>query len=217
MQHFWLTPYDRSKKETQRLHELTKPVREALVYNDDDLPSLNSDDEGESDWSSNVDNLEFSSSEGDPPLPDTASDASEDSNTEMPYETAPRKQPLGWKTAKQTEVRALPIKLSDGRIKDTGIKVVINEPEDEGDDESERGEVLAKPLKVEDVATGARFGRPAIVDVLETKQRKQRVELAKEQIAGICQDILANPESSVSTLVSISKTSFHVAEIVGPS
>lgn len=199
------------------MHELAKPAREAPVYNDDDLPSLNSDEgEGESDWSSNVDNLEFSSSEDHPPLPDTASDASDDSNAEMPYETVPRKQPLGWKTAKQTEVRALPIKLSDGRVKDTGIKVVINESEDDEEDESERSEVLPRPLKVEDVATGARFGRPAIVDVLETKSRKRRVELAKEQIAGICQDILANPESSVSALFSISKTSFHVAEIVGP-
>ncbi len=177
------------------------------MYDDDDLPSLNSDEgEQESDWSSNVDNLEFSSSEDVPPLPDTTSDASDDSNAEMPYETVPRKQPSSWQTTKRTEIRALPIKLSDGRVMDTGIKVVINEPEDEEDDESELSEVL--PLKVEDVATGARFGRPAIVDVLETKSRKQRVDLAKEQIAGICQDILANPESSVSALFYMSKTPF---------
>jgi nucleolar complex protein 3 len=94
-------------------------------------------------------------------------------------------------------VRALPIKLADGRIKDTGVKVVLNEAEDESDSVSDEGEKRGE-TSVEDVSTGARFGRPAVVDVLQTKSRTKRMEVAKEQIASICQEVLADPENSVS-------------------
>ena len=51
--------------------------------------------------------------------------------------------------------------------------------------------------RVEDVSTGARFGRPAVVDVIAQKSRKARIQGAKEQIAGLCQEILGDPENSV--------------------
>jgi nucleolar complex protein 3 len=128
----------------------------------------------------------------------TEANGSDDSDAEMPYETVPRKLPSEWRTSERTEVRALPIKLADGKIKDTGVKVVLDEAEDEFEsDVSDKGEERVETT-VEDVSTGARFGRLAVVDVLQTKSRKQRVEIAKEQIANICQEILADPENSVS-------------------
>ncbi|CAE7127135.1 unnamed protein product [Rhizoctonia solani] len=53
-----------------------------------------------------------------------------------------------------------------------------------------------KPPVIEDVATGARFGRPAVRDIVSQKSRKARIEAAKEQLASICQDIMAEPENS---------------------
>lgn len=175
---------------------MNKPVREPQIY-DDDLPSLDSHDEDEDQWSSNIEDDDFDK------LDDTWSispseDNSDGSDAEMPYETLPRKLPSEWKASERTEVRALPIKLADGRIKDAGIKVILKEAEDESDgDVSDKREERAETT-IEDVSTGARFGRPAVVDVLKTKSRREKVELAKEQIANICQEILADPENSVS-------------------
>ena len=150
---------------------MSKPIREPQVY-EDDLPSLNSDDDRE--------------------------ETSDDSDAEMPYESVRRNLPAEWKMSERTEIRALPIKLADGRIKDVGVKVVLDESEGESDSEvNDESEEMAAPAR-ENVSTGARFGRPAIVDVLRTKSRKQKVKMAKEQIAGICQEILADPENSVS-------------------
>jgi len=196
--YFFHSKFLRSKKATQKLHELTKPVHKPRVH-DDNLLSLNSDDDEEEDeWSSNIDGDDLDSlDDTQPVLPIEAND-SDDSDAEMPYETVPRKLPSEWRTSERTEVRALPIKLADGKIKDTGVKVVLNESGDEFEsDVSDKGEERGGTT-VEDVSTGARFGRPAVLDVLQTKSRKQRVELAKEQIASICQEILADPENSVS-------------------
>jgi hypothetical protein len=116
----------------------------------------------------------------------------------MPYETIPRKQPTALEAP--DEVKRLPIKLANGKIQETGTKSIASRPppsEKDSDDDSE-SEPEEMSRKVEDVSTGARFGRPAVVDVLQTKSRKHRVEMAKEQIAGICQDILADPENGVS-------------------
>ena len=186
--------FHRSKKETHRLHDLTKPIRKTTVR--DDLPPLNSDDEES--WDSNVDDDDLESLDDDEGSLGDMSDASDDSNEEMPYETIPRIQPTTVKTP--DEIKRLPIKLANGKIQETGIKTMISrhpslseEPEDISESEAEE-----EPQRVEDVSTGARFGRPAVVDVLQTKSRKHRVELAKEQIAGICQDILADPENGVS-------------------
>ena len=93
----------------------------------------------------------------------------------------------------------LPIKLANGQIEKYGeregsIKTSTASDLSEGEEEEEQP--LPKPRN--DVATGARFGRPAVADILTTKSRKLRVQAAKEQIAGICQDIIAEPENGVS-------------------
>lgn len=56
---------------------------------------------------------------------------------------------------------------------------------------------LEERYKVEDVSTGARFGRPAVIDIIGNKSRTARIQGAKDQIAGICQEIIADPENSV--------------------
>jgi nucleolar complex protein 3 len=185
----------RSKKETQRLHKLTKPVCKPKVYDDDDLPSLHSgDDEEDSDWSSSVG--PNSDSLGDDILSsDPVTKFSDVPNFEMPYEILPRKHHSKGEIFERN-MKALPIKLADGKIKDTGLKILTNVSTDE--ELSSESEVIDEVEPVEDISTGARFGRLAVVDILQTKSRKQKIELAKEQIAGICQDILADPENSVS-------------------
>jgi nucleolar complex protein 3 len=171
-------------------------VRKTEVH--DDLPSLNSDDES---WDSelpedmsDVSGDEVSNENDDD---DAFSNASDDSNEEMPYETAPRKQRV--EPDGPTEVQRLPIKLANGQLLKTGTKTVSTKSvavsEESSEDEEEEEEEETE--RVEDVATGARFGRPAVVDVLQTKSRRQRIEMAKEQIAGICQEIMADPENSV--------------------
>lgn len=205
-------PSYRSKKETERLRRLNKPVR---VAPKDDLPSIDSHDEDEDDWSSGL---------GDDPEDEEQSDAASDDlasvseptsssgvrqprkkpkhdsdEEEMPYEVVPRKRRPSWEPEEKKEkgVERLPIKLSDGRLLKSGEKVVLDAEEtEESDDESEEEEPVPEQ-KVEDVSTGARFGRPAVVDVIGNKSRKARIQGAKEQIAGICQEIVADPENSV--------------------
>lgn len=181
----------------------------------DSLPPIDSDseDENEDAWSSGVEDIsELSSvdSEGDESdnhaeddsdeddTPDHLdNDAEEDSDEEMPYEQAPRKLKTD---DERKEVKRLPIKLADGQIKSTGSKSLKVAPKDvsEDDSSSEEEREPTPPPTREDIATGARFGRAAVATILNTKSRKQRVDLAKEQIAGVCQDILADPEQSVS-------------------
>lgn len=91
----------------------------------------------------------------------------------------------------------LPVKLSDGKVQKRGF-VAAPQPEEESDSEEEA--VSAPPLPEparEDVSTGARFGRPAVVSVISNKSRKARIQGAKEQLASICQEIIADPENSV--------------------
>ncbi|KAF8163270.1 nucleolar complex-associated protein-domain-containing protein [Crassisporium funariophilum] len=187
----------RSKKETIRLHELTKPVRTQEVH--DDLPSLNSDDDDEDVWSSGISADEEDGTDDEGSLPIESAAGSDDSDAEMPYETASRKKP-SW-VSKTAAVQRLPIKLADGRIKETGIKIgqpTVAQSEDEETDSEPEEEPERQPR--EDIATGARFGRAAVVDVLQTKSRRHKVEMAKDQIAGICQEILADPENSLGLL-----------------
>lgn len=206
--------HTRSKKEIERLHQMHKPIRPKIK---DDLPSIESgDEESEDDWSSNIDDEELSI----PDSEDEASDASaassssssqprrrkaadSDSDAEMPYEAKPRKRRPEWEpeSEKDKGIERLPIKLADGRIQKTNAKVYLPKEgqddvsEDESSDEA-YPEPPHKPV-VEDVSTGARFGRPAVVDVVGHKSRKARIQLAKEQIASICQEIVSDPENSV--------------------
>lgn len=125
---------------------------------------------------------------------------------EMSYEAQPRKRHASWEPEndKDKGIERLPIKLADGRIqKSGGDNVVLDDGEEsdpENEEEREDGQAAAEAAqryRVEDVATGARFGRPAVVDVIGLKSRKARIQGAKEQIAGLCQEILGDPENSV--------------------
>ncbi|KAF6765174.1 nucleolar complex-associated protein 3 [Ephemerocybe angulata] len=204
----------RSKKETVRLYEMNKPVRRAATP--DSLPPIDSDGEsGEDAWSSgvedisDVDSISGDGSDGEDDFSDHFDDdAEDDSDEEMAYEQAPRKMKV---PEEKNEVPRLPIKLADGKIRSTGTKSLKVAPKDESEDDSsseEERESTPPPAR-EDVATGARFGRPAVATVLHTKSRKQRIELAKDQIAGICQDILADPEQSLGLLRRLHTFALH--------
>ncbi|KAJ3779350.1 nucleolar complex-associated protein-domain-containing protein [Lentinula raphanica] len=189
----------RSKQETERLRQLDKPVRKARV--DDDLPSIDSHDEDEESWSSwmsDDDSLDSPDSSG------SLSDSSQavsglNSDAEMPYELAPRK-PQGRSQTDEGPER-LPIKLKDGQIKkiSTSVSKHILEAMSETESDS-RDEVVNKTTVRDDAATGARFGRIALVDILGNKSRKSKIQMAKDQMAGICQEILSDPENSLSLL-----------------
>ena len=210
----------RSKKETERLHRMHKPQRGEVK---DDLPSINSDEEDEDDreeWSSGIDSSDdYDDYDSPEPVPDSDSNDKDDDSSshtnhrrkvkrlesddeEMPYETAPRKPNVAWESDDEADkgIDRLPIKLADGRVQKSGSKVFLTQDDETAGDESEEEDEAPLPeerYKVEDVSTGARFGRPAVADVILTKSRKVRIQAAKEQIAGICQEILADPENSV--------------------
>jgi hypothetical protein len=79
-----------ARKETLRLHKLNKPIRQPVK---DDLPDISSHSEDEGEWSSNIgsDDFEEGSSQG-----SGGEELSEDSDVEMPYETAPRPRRPSW-------------------------------------------------------------------------------------------------------------------------
>ncbi|KAJ7156004.1 nucleolar complex-associated protein-domain-containing protein [Mycena crocata] len=210
------TGISRSKKETERLHRLNKPVKKAA--DTDSLPSVDSHDEGEDDWSSDIptDDEADVLSDGDTDG-SMASSSALDSDAEMPYETAPRKRRPSWETPANEVIQRLPIKLADGRIQKTGTKLKQLPMSENTDDESEdeEHEDVPEVPRREDVATGARFGRAAIVDVLGNKSRAARIQGAKDQIASICQDIMADPENSLGLLRRLH--SFSLVEISTPS
>ncbi|CAE6510140.1 unnamed protein product [Rhizoctonia solani] len=189
----------RSKKETQRLHKLTKPIRESRAV-DDDLPSIESHSDNGEDWSS----LASDALSDEDALSGEDIDSDEDSlkrldsDEELPYEIAGRPRPLSPKR----QAERLPIKLGDGRIQSTGAREVQSDSEEDGKSEEEGNMVVSdtKPPVIEDVATGARFGRPAVRDIVNQKSRKARVEAAKDQLASICQEIMAEPENSLGLL-----------------
>ncbi|EJT99050.1 NOC3p-domain-containing protein [Dacryopinax primogenitus] len=80
---------------------------------------------------------------------------------------------------------------------------------DAGDQERQEEERRAN-----NVATGARFGRLAPAAVLSLPSRTERVQRAKEQIASICQDIVADPENSLGLLRRLQ--TFTLAELPSP-
>ena len=96
---------------------------------------------------------------------------------------------------KRKVVSRLPIKLANGRVEKTGDREGSVETTTASDSSAGEEEEAQPPRN--DVTTGARFGRPAVADILMTKSRRLRVQAAKEQIAGICQDIIAEPEIGV--------------------
>ena len=180
-----------------------KPARKPV---EDDLPSLDSDgadDEEEEPWSSGIDDLSDDDAVVSGSEPDSVLSASSDSriprrkkpkqnsDSEMPYEAAPRKRRPSWEAEsdKEKAVERLPIKTADGRIQKSGAKIIMTKAQesDDGEEDPEDAEESTRRNypPVEDVSTGARFGRPAVVDVIGNKSRKARIQAAKEQIAGI--------------------------------
>lgn len=123
-----------------------------------------------------------------------------DSDAEMPYEQLPHKRYTSWSDEGETQtkkIKGLPIKLPDGTIRKSAKVLIMSDPE-QSSDESEKEVLLRKPeTNVEDITTGARFGRAAIANIITKSSQRERVEAAKEQIASICQEILAGPENSV--------------------
>lgn len=208
--------YNRSKKETVRLHQLHKPVRKAI---EDDLPSVHSHSDDEEEWSSGIDDPgnvsgeEVLDSDDEVHLVAESSSAAgtqrkrrrkaaDSDEEELPFETQPRRRRMSWepKVDKENGIERLPIKLADGRIQKSGSKVILDDSEDsdlDSDSDSAERQADPTPHPRDDVSTGARFGRPAVVDVIGQKSRKARIQGAKEQIAGLCQEILGDPENSV--------------------
>jgi nucleolar complex protein 3 len=195
-----------------------KPVRAEVG---DDLPSLESDDDEDNgeEWTPGLESLgeedEDALSDQDEEEEDDVSVSSSDArprkekhlesdDKEMPYETAPRKRRPSWEpeSTKDRGIERLPIKLADGRVLKSRAKVYLpQDEEEESADESDMPFPMEEKSRIEDVSTGARFGRPAVVDVVSQKSRKARIQAAKEQIAGICQEIVADPENSVRAVV----------------
>ncbi|KAH8117472.1 nucleolar complex-associated protein 3 [Phellopilus nigrolimitatus] len=216
----------RSKKEQERLHQLSKPQQKASAK-DDGLPPIDSHSEDEGSWSSVIDEddedeILLSSSDNEasssPAISRRLRPSRKDSDDEMSYEMLPRKRRKSWDSDEEQGISRLPIKLQNGKIEQTGGKVMLQVRVDEREESSNEEDYLvedAKVLAVEDVSTGARFGRPAVVDVVSTKSRKARIQAAKEQIASICQDIVADPENSIGLLRRLH--TFCLVEISTPS
>ncbi|KAJ7109342.1 nucleolar complex-associated protein-domain-containing protein [Mycena epipterygia] len=208
------TGISRSKKETERLHRLNKPAKKFAET--DDLPSVDSHDEEDGeDWSSEIpsdDEEALSDGDSDGSMPSSSEFGSDG---EMPYETAPRKRRPSWEAPADQGIQRLPIKLADGRIQKTGSKLKqLPTSEDTDESEDEKEDAPDVPRR-EDVSTGARFGRPAVVDVLGNKSRAARIQGAKDQIASICQEIMADPENSLGLLRRLH--TFSLAEISTPA
>ncbi|VDC06574.1 unnamed protein product [Peniophora sp. CBMAI 1063] len=219
----------RSKKETIRLHQMHKPVRQKRV--DDDLPSIHShssDEEWDSDVPSDFEASDLDASdiesgllsEEDEPVAGPSRIRArirrrDSDGSEMSYEAQPRRRRASWSESENEKgVGRLPIKLADGSLQQSAGKVILDESSESSEEEDEPAPRAPSPVR-EDVSTGARFGRPAVADVLGMKSRKAKVLAAKEQIAGICQEIIADPENSLGLLRRLN--SFSLPQIVTPS
>lgn len=177
---------DRSKTTIEKIHRLNKPTPKPLTH--DDLPST---------YSSSAENHDSEPELLDVTQKSQASD-SEDEDLERHYERTSHllRRPPG-----RPVVERLPIKLADGRLIQTGVQDLphaydIEEEESELSGPSE-AEQDGRSLNAEDRFTGTRFGRLAVFDVVSQGSRKRRIEVAKDQIASICQEIVVNPENSV--------------------
>ncbi|KAI0302257.1 nucleolar complex-associated protein-domain-containing protein [Russula brevipes] len=216
----------RSKREQDRLHRLDKPVRRAPI--DDDLPSVNSHSDDEEIWSSDIredsSDIDPGLSEDDASGEDELLDSSKarsrtkrpgtDSDAEMSYEAVPRRRRPSWSEG-EVVIGRLPIKLRDGKIKRTGPKLVIQaQTENESEEEPSERSPEPEPPR-EDITTGARFGRLSVIDVISNPSRKLRIQNAKEQIASICQDIVADPENSIGLLRRLH--TFSLPEVSSPA
>lgn len=138
---------------------------------------------------SGEDDSDFSSlSESEQSDTNTASQSEDD--LEQTYES--RSRPTIVSEQRDTVAR-LPIKMSDGRIIKTGHRLVPDENRN-GEhipESSDTENFSPEQLKTEDAVTLA-----SVTTVLNVP-RQLRIQTAKEEIAQICQGILADPENSV--------------------
>ncbi|KAG6820591.1 hypothetical protein H0H93_014507 [Arthromyces matolae] len=201
----------RSKKETERLHRMHKPLRQART---DDLPSIDSDGEDDDDEASfgSSDIASILSADDNSELSDSSDH--DGSDVEMAYEKAPRKRRPSWEPEKDKLIKGLPIKLPSGNVQSTG-KVTFAPSEESSESEEELEPQIEEQPKIDDVSTGARFGRPSVVDVVSNKSKAARIHAAKEQIGGICQEIVSDPESSLGLLRRLH--TFSLSEISTPT
>lgn len=191
------------------MHRLDRPVRRAPI--DDDLPSIDSHTDNEEVWSSDIRDdvsgvdpgLSEDDSCGEGELLNSSEPrsrtkrAATDSDAEMPYEAVPRRRRPSWSEG-EVVIDRLPIKLLNGKIERTGPKLVFQvQSEEESEEDPPEQSFEPEPVR-EDITTGARFGRLSVIDVISNPSRTLRIQNAKEQIASICQDIVADPENSVS-------------------
>lgn len=187
----------RSKKETERLHQLSRAAYKR-AEREDDLPSVHSHEEDSQEWDSNAELSDMSVlSSG--PSDETSLD---DSDNEQPYE----KQPRARKTSPTSNtdnksIQKLPIKLPNGKIQQTGQRegIIGSDHSDTSSESDSQPRKRVRPPKRD--INGPRFGRAAVADVISIQSRKDRIEAAKEQIASICQDILSEPEHGVSPCI----------------
>ncbi|KAG8927676.1 hypothetical protein FRC02_007929 [Tulasnella sp. 418] len=211
----------RTKKEQHRLHKLQKPVRVKRQY--DDLPPVEDHESDPDNWSSDIEQNISDHGENDAPSRSDHDDGTtgDESQQEQVYEKLPRVRRPSWDTEQKVGPARLPIKLPDGTLKHRGhLPARVASSSGSEGDASEIEEDWAKddPRKragVEDIATGARFGRPAVVDVISNKSRKSRIQSAKEQLAGICQEVVADPENGLGLLRRLH--TFSLATITTPS
>jgi nucleolar complex protein 3 len=192
----------RSKKETERLFRLHKTPYKRTEGEPQTVSEI-SMGEVDSSLSSNLDSSENELSETDESM-DTdsvgvASISSDGSEHEQPYERQPRRthDSQAEKISSNKTVSRLPIKLPDGQILPVGVRVssIASETEDEEEETVKHHPITDAPRS--NIA-GARFGRAAVADIIRIASRKERIQVAREQIAGICQEILSEPENGVS-------------------
>jgi nucleolar complex protein 3 len=194
---------------------LSKPAR-APRRQDDDLPSIHSHSEDEGLWDSDIEGyLTPSESNDDGHDDDRASDAlvPSDSSSSEPLEVEDVYERKARKPSFKEEPKGaerLPVKLPNGKIKKRGFLPVTEQSEESDDSEIEEATTAMSHLETapprEDISTGARFGRPAVTAVIGNKSRKARIQGAKEQLASICQDIIADPENNVGLFITSSSS-----------
>jgi nucleolar complex protein 3 len=190
---------------------LTKPARTHADH--DDLPSIASHDDDQELWDSDLgkDSGLEDDPQGDSDLESdgSGSDGLVSSDAEQTYERQPRPKNKLFDADIVQGSERLPVKLPDGTLRKRG-HLPAPAPEELSDSDPSDGDASSSAPRpdphagsvVEDVSTGARFGRPAVVTIIGARSRKARIQGAKEQLAGICQEVLADPENSVSRLLS---------------
>lgn len=165
----------RSKKEISRLHDISKPknpVKRELSFSGDD----------DSDFSSLSESEQSDAS--------TASQSEDD--LEQAYESRSRQAAI---SEQRETVPRLPIKMSDGRIVKTGHRLVPDENKSEDVSESSDTENSSP----ENPKTDELIASASVLTVTNVPRQLQ-IQTAKEEIAQICQSILADPENSLSLL-----------------